>query len=209
MNTVELRDLRVRFGEKSILESVSLTLTSEHRYALVGSSGSGKTTLLRLLAGLQKPSGGKILFSPPAPVISYAFQEPRLFPQCTVRENLSMVSPERDIDEILAALDLSGEKESRPATLSGGMQKRVGLARALAKKADVYLLDEPTGGQDLLRTEQIVRAVRDYTAGAVLVVATHEYSILPRISDTVIIVQNRQLSVLPTQSFSADMLNMG
>ncbi len=186
---IELKNISKLYNDIPILQNVSLHLCMGERYSLVGDSGSGKTTLLRLIAGLERPTAGQI--ETDGARISYAFQEHRLFPQLTVRENILAVSPAIGPDEILSMLDLSDAAEKYPYQLSGGMQKRAGLARALAVQADIYLLDEPTGGQDAAHAEMAAKAIRQYTDGALVVVATHDEALLRSIDGKILRVENQ------------------
>ncbi|MBR2848436.1 MAG: ATP-binding cassette domain-containing protein [Clostridia bacterium] len=154
-----------------VLQNVNLTLKNGV-FTLRGASGAGKTTFLRLIADLEKPDAGTVCRD--GAVVSYAFQEPRLFPQLTVSENILAVSPEQPDGEILAALGLSRASGKYPHELSGGMKKRAGLARALSVDADIYLLDEPTSGQDPAHAELILAAILRYTAGKLTLIATHD-----------------------------------
>lgn len=156
-----------------ILSDFSFTVESGAFCTLVGPSGSGKTTILRLIAGLEKPSAGKILIDgrqverlPPAKRgVAMVFQRPAIYPHLTVRENLAFGlyldqslgqrlisywrSSEADqaiwqrVDEVGELLGLTAERDRLPGTLSGGQQQRLALGRALARKPGVLLLDEP------------------------------------------------------------------
>jgi len=161
------------YSDTTVIQNLSYTFHTGTVYALHGPSGSGKTTLLRLLAGLEIPSGG-VLKIPHGCRISFDFQEPRLFPHLRVRENLCIHDPERNVDEMLQTLDLSDTANKFPHELSGGMKKRVSIARALLKDADLYLLDEPTAGQDEVRRQQIADAILRHTKDSICIVATHD-----------------------------------
>ena len=193
MNVI-LRDVSKRYGDKCVLDNVCLTFTSGKRYAVVGASGIGKTTLLRLIAGLEMPDDGEVLIQDDA-VVSYAFQEPRLFPGLSVMENVRAVDPERDGQAILEALNLLAEADHYPASLSGGMKKRAGLARALSKKADIYLIDEPTAGQDALRGADIAAAIRTYTKDSVCIVSTHDAELIAAIADVMIVFRENGVEI--------------
>ena len=165
------------YGKKAVLTDFSMELGKGELLALMGPSGSGKTTILHLAAGLLKPTAGKIEsdFLPPAVV----FQEPRLFPHLTVRENLAAVQEKPDeaaIRNALAAVALSDSENAYPSELSGGMQSRVALARALLFPSDLYLFDEPFGALDEETRKTVLSNVRthlnDRSASAILV--THQ-----------------------------------
>ncbi len=184
------------FGNTVVLENVSLLLESGIPYALCGASGTGKTTFLRLLCGLETADKGKILL-PDNCRFSYAFQEPRLFDQITLRTNVELVKPVHSVDRILERLDLLDAANKFPAELSGGMKKRAALARALAADADVYLIDEPTAGQDSAHTEGILAAIREYTADAVCITASHDEAFIRAYAKKRILIAERSIHVQP------------
>lgn len=185
MGTVILcRDLTVSFGERSVLDRFSLEISDTGVTALSGPSGCGKTTLLRVLAGLEKPQSGTADVSPRQTAI--LFQDDRLLPWRTVEQHLTdVLSRERwgEIPALLALAELEGEEHSYPAALSGGMGRRLALARCLALEARLYLLDEPFAGVDLPRALRILDRLRALPAPVLLV--SHEPAVLAR-ADTVV-----------------------
>lgn len=167
----ELRDVRLRFGEKTVLDGVSLAAHPQERLVIIGQSGMGKTTILRLILGILTPTKGSVFFKQheisrmsPRELqqarsrIGMVYQDAALLSSSTVRENLALPLQEltdkspaeidRIVDEKLALVELSGEGETMPFELSGGMRKRVGLARALVMEPELILFDEPTQGLD-------------------------------------------------------------
>ena len=167
----ELRDVRLRFGEKTVLDGVSLAALPQERLVIIGQSGMGKTTILRLLLGILAPTQGSVFFKQhdiskmsPAALqkartrIGMVYQDAALLSSSTVRENLALPLQEltdktaaeidRIVDEKLAMVELTGEGNTMPFELSGGMRKRVGLARALVMEPELILFDEPTAGLD-------------------------------------------------------------
>lgn len=175
-----LDKVSVRFGEKQVLDAFSLELPERGVTALSGPSGCGKTTLLRVLAGLQRPDSGTVAGLDPAQT-ALLFQENRLLPGLRAREQIAAVLPRKRQGEWrrwLALVELEGEGEARPGQLSGGMQRRLALARALALGGKRLLLDEPFAGVDPERAARILGRVRDL--GVPTLLACHEERILSR-----------------------------
>nr|WP_201757349.1 ATP-binding cassette domain-containing protein [Colidextribacter sp. OB.20] len=169
--------LTVSFGERAVLDRFSLQIPDRGVTALSGPSGCGKTTLLRVLAGLERPCGGAVYLSPRETAI--LFQDDRLLPWRTVEQHLTDVLPRErwgEVPALLALAELEGEGKTMPAALSGGMGRRLALARCLALDAKLYLLDEPFAGVDLPRALRILERLRALPAPVLLV--SHEPDIL-------------------------------
>lgn len=157
---MEVKDLTLRYGDKTVLDRLSLDIPDEGLTFLSGPSGEGKTTLLRVMAGLLKPEAGSVVL-PGRPVM--LFQEDRLFPRRAVLQQVEAVLPKSRRGEALSYLELTELSEARdkkPGALSGGMARRAALSRALAVKGDVWLLDEPFAGVDLARAERIIARLK-------------------------------------------------
>jgi NitT/TauT family transport system ATP-binding protein len=164
---IVLDQVALAFGERMVLQGVSLTLYEHDLVCIVGTSGSGKTTLLRAVAGLLPLCNGRILLdgaaiTRPTPRIAMIFQHFGLFPWKTVRANIAYgLSVQGRSDEdgtVTRLLELMGLTEHAaryPYELSGGMQQRVGLARALAVRPEVLLLDEPFSAVDAITREML------------------------------------------------------
>lgn len=155
------------------LRDVTLTIR-RGTTAVLGWSGAGKTSLLNLLAGFEKPDGGKITG---APRVAWVPPEEGLWPHCAVREHLEYVGATREkSDALLTRLDLREKADVRPAELSQGECSRLAVARALASPAEVLVLDEPLVHVDPARVGKYWQVVRDHLAatGASLVLATHD-----------------------------------
>ena len=169
---ISVKNITVRFGKKTVLDHFSLQLPEDGITALSGPSGCGKTTLLRVLAGLQTVEEG-IVATPADPVI--LFQENRLLPWRTVEQHIADVLPRHRRGEVsrwLALAELEGEEKRFPAALSGGMGRRLALARALACGGGLILLDEPFAGVDAPRAARILERVR--SLGLPVVLSSHE-----------------------------------
>jgi len=171
---ISVSHLTLSYGEKRVLEDLSLTLPDRGVTVLSGPSGCGKTTLLRCLAGLERPRSGRVQAPPPRETV-LLFQEDRLFPWRTVEQHLTDVLPQARWAEVPRWLDLAGltgEEGSLPASLSGGMRRRLALVRALALGGRLYLLDEPFTGVDPARVRRLMEALR--TLDAPVLLSSHE-----------------------------------
>jgi multiple sugar transport system ATP-binding protein len=158
---VELKSVTKRYGQFKALNEVSLRVESGELFVVLGPSGSGKTTLLRVLAGLERPDNGKVIFggsdvtdTPPGKRnISMVFQNYALYPHKTILENLLLpIEGERDapsrVKEVATKLRIQDLLDRYPGSLSGGQQQRVALARALVKLPSLFLMDEPLSNLD-------------------------------------------------------------
>ena len=151
---ISAEHITVCYGERRVLDDFSLVLPETGITALSGPSGCGKTTLLRVLAGLQRRSAG-VVTVPPRPTL--LFQE-------------------GETGRWLALVELEGEEHARPSALSGGMGRRLALARALACGGGLYLLDEPFTGVDAARAARILERVR--ALGVPVLLSSHEAEIV-------------------------------
>ena len=177
---IHFEQVNFNYSEKIIVKDFSFTLPTQGLTLLTGSSGCGKTTLLRLIAGLEQPQSGTIT----APKTAMLFQENRLFPWRSVLSHLTDVmtlppasAKEKALD-LLAVVELENEANALPAILSGGMQRRLSLARCFALQKPLYLLDEPFSGVDKKRRERILTRLqeRNYT----LLLSGHEEGLADR-----------------------------
>ena len=172
---LEFRSVSLSFGDQQVLRGVSFTLPAGGRLALMGPSGCGKTTLLRLAAGLLEPDSGEVLR--PDGGAAVVFQEPRLLPWLTAEENVNLVLSDRSATlpqarAWLGKLGLADAAGKYPAELSGGMQRRVALARALALGRELLLLDEPFSALDEEQRAGAQRLVAEQ--GCAILLATHD-----------------------------------
>ncbi len=147
------------------IENISFEVKREEFMAIVGPSGCGKSTLLRIIANLQKPTSGKIIWEQ-EPEIGFVFQNYALFPYLTVYKNiefgLKMLGVEESkrkqvVHELIEEMGLAGFADKHPKELSGGMKQRVGIARALAVDPNILLLDEPFSSLDEFTAESLRR----------------------------------------------------
>lgn len=171
---LELKDVSLSFGALEVLRGASLMLGQDERIAITGPSGCGKTSLLHVIAGLLHPDSG--LVRNRAARTACVFQEPRLLPWLSAEENVSIVMPHgtqgQDALMLLKKLGLADSAEKHPCELSGGMQQRAALARALAYAPDLLLLDEPFRALDAASKALAIDAVNERADCAVILV-TH------------------------------------
>lgn len=181
-----------QFGAVTILEDINFTLAKGETLALVGQSGCGKTTLLRLCAGLVTPTAGNITTSFKRSAV--VFQQPRLLPWKTVFDNIALVchrANRQRINQLIMELGLTLEDAKKyPQQLSGGMQSRVALARALIINPDLLLLDEPFSALDIGLKSQLYQALtasRWRQVSKLLI--THDLAEAIRLADKVLVLQ--------------------
>lgn len=196
---IEIRDLHKSFGEQEVLRGVNLSLPEGGITALIGKSGEGKSVLLKHLVDLLQPDQGEILFEGVSlknmsrkkrwtilAHLSFMFQGMALFDSMTIEENISLPLKEtlrlppneiaRRVKEMTTRLEIDEVGRKYPSQLSGGMQRRVALARALVTRPKIVLFDEPTTGLDPLRTAGVINLIeesrRNFNFTAVIV--THD-----------------------------------
>ena len=218
---IELQHLTKQYGERVAVRDLSLTVAEGELLVLLGGSGSGKTTTLKMINRLIEPSAGSVLVdgrdvAELAPHdlrrrIGYAFQQVGLFPHMTVGENVGVTPAllgwtedtiRRRVDELLALVELDPDetRDRRPDQLSGGQQQRVGVARALAARPRLMLLDEPFGALDPLTRhrlqESFIRIRRELGLTAVFV--THDMVEALVLGDRIAVLQTGRLVQIGT-----------
>ncbi|MEA2552911.1 MAG: phospholipid/cholesterol/gamma-HCH transport system ATP-binding protein [Fimbriimonadaceae bacterium] len=216
---ISVRGLTHSFSGRVVLSDIDLEVAPHEILAVMGSSGGGKTTLLRCISGLITPTKGEVdvdgvnVRSDPEEArrhMGMVFQSAALFDYMNVRDNVLFglkrlkkqlpAAPEKLADDALARVGLKGSESLMPAELSGGMRKRVGIARAIALQPKVLLYDEPTTGLDPITTYTIdafIREVRD-TLGATTMLVSHDVTSVVRTSDRVAFLENGKLTFLGT-----------
>lgn len=206
---IEVREFAKSFGSKKVHQSVSFDLFNGECLGLIGGSGTGKSVLLRSLIGLEKADSGRILVESVditdfrerdlyaiRKKVAYAFQGGALFDSMTVYENLAYPLLEHTqlnkaeinskILQLLEAFGLSGNDQLFPANLSGGMQKRLGLARAIIMNPDVILYDEPTAGLDPYNTKRISEMISQLKVmGKSGILVTHDMPVAFEVCDRI------------------------
>ena len=196
---VELRDVHLAFGDKEILSGVNLAIPERGRMIILGQSGGGKSTMLRLILGILKPTGGAVLFkdrditrlsrrrlNQMRQRMGMVYQYSALISSLSVRDNLALPLEEltrktraeidKAVDEKLAMVGMSDARDKMPGELSGGMRKRIGLARGIIMDPELILYDEPSAGLDPVISSVINELMISLSEkiGATSIIVTHE-----------------------------------
>ncbi|MCY1205877.1 Vitamin B12 import ATP-binding protein BtuD [compost metagenome] len=237
MGMVDFIDIGKRYGNTTALELINLSVERGEFLTLLGPSGSGKTTLLNLIAGLIKPTTGKLLIdgkdtaslSPGERGLGMVFQNYALMPHMTVFENIAFPLrvrrvAEKDIKrrvrEVLDLVRLSNVEQRRPKELSGGQQQRVSLARCIVYCPSLILMDEPLGALDKKLREQMQFEIKQLHAdlGITMVNVTHDQEEALTLSDRIVLMNNGAIEQIGTPSelyfsprtvFAADFIGQG
>ena len=192
---LEIINIRKSFSNKRLFDNLSLGFESGKITCILGPSGCGKTTLLNMIAGTEKWDAGDIIPKHPHHV-SYLYQEARLLPWLNVLENvmylmegsMSKVQRQKTALQLLEEVDLSGVESLYPEELSGGMARRVALARALGRAAPLLLMDEPFVSLDSELKDQIVILVKSVLQKKTIttICVTHDLNVAETLGDTLI-----------------------
>jgi phospholipid/cholesterol/gamma-HCH transport system ATP-binding protein len=211
---VLVKDLRKSFGSEKVLDGIGFQVDSGETVAVLGRSGTGKSVLLKLLIGLLKPDSGSIRIhgqeitgldlvrmNEIRKKIGFLFQQAALYDSLTIEENVAFpltrhtslsATERRDrVRELLAQVGMEGDLKKLPSEISGGMQKRVGLARALALDPDLLLFDEPTTGLDPITASEIVDLILQLKEErrVASVVVTHDIHAARSFSDRLVVIK--------------------
>ena len=219
---IEVNNFHVAYKNKAILKGLNFNVKERECFALIGESGAGKTTLLNSIIGLKKPSQGEIIVEgenivnmseeelvPIRKKVAYAFQNGALFDSMTVFENLAFPLREHSnlkeedlkkrITKELEEFELLGTQNLYPSELSGGMEKRVGIARSMMLRPKVILYDEPTVSLDPYNTANLVRTMLKLKKrGTTSILVTHNMSVALKISDRIALLSKGKIVAIGT-----------
>lgn len=220
MAQLSLQDVSINFGDFDILRKVNLDVLSGERIVLIGPSGFGKSVILKLFAGLIKPTQGRVLVDGqdlaklnPAELaavqlkMGMLFQKNALFDSLTVGENVAFPLreksglPEDEIQkrvvQFLKAVGLSHARDLYPDEISGGMQKRLGIARALALNPQIVLYDDPTAGLDPITSRMIAELIMEmwFEKSGTIVTVTNDMARAYQLADRIVMVVDGELIV--------------
>jgi phospholipid/cholesterol/gamma-HCH transport system ATP-binding protein len=217
---IQVKTLHKSFGEQAVLSGISLTVRQGETLSILGRSGTGKSVLLKLIVGLQMPDSGSIRvhgteiaglptdrLNEIRKKIGFLFQNSALYDSLTVEENVAfpirrhikMSDEERKqrVQELLSSVGMERDSQKMPGQISGGMQKRVGLARALALGPDILLFDEPTAGLDPITAaeigELILKLQKERNMASIVV--THDIHGAQTVSDRVALLRDGQILI--------------
>ncbi len=218
---LDIKDLHKTFGNKHVLQGISLSLRKGEILGLFGGSGTGKSVILRTIIGLEGPDAGEIVFRdqnianlPERQMIEvrkkigYVFQNGALFDSLNVEENLAYPLIEHTklnpteihdrVNRMLALIDMVGTNHLYPNELSGGMQKRAGLARAIILGPEIILFDEPTAGLDPVNTRRLLENIKRLRAerGITGIFVTHDIPSAFAIADRIAILYERKIYIV-------------
>lgn len=221
---IEVKNFQKKFGSKEVHKNVSFFVRKGECLGLIGGSGVGKSVILRSLIGLEKPDSGSIEIygqnivllneeelMPIRKKVAYAFQGGALFDSMTVYENLAYPLREhldlkqeqlnKKIKETLNNFGLAGTESLYPSSLSGGMQKRVGLARAMILEPEIILYDEPTAGLDPYNTKKIQELILKLKSqGVTGILVTHDMPTAFAVCDKMAFLKNGEIIAQGTMS---------
>jgi len=220
---IEVRDLRRQFGSHIVLDGISFQIDRGDAVVIIGRSGCGKSVLLKHLIGLLKPQSGEVYIEGQAlstlterellkvrRKFGMLFQSAALFDSLTVEENVSFVLRQekelseaeirKKVAETLEMVELPGTEQKKPAELSGGMRKRVGLARAIIYQPEIILYDEPTTGLDPVVSDSIDQLILRVCECLKItsVVVTHDTRSMRKIGNRILMMVNGKIHVQGT-----------
>ncbi len=187
---ITVKSISKSFDEKKVLDNISFTIKEGECVALTGESGAGKTTLMRIIAGLEAADSGEISFSKKVKS-TFVFQENRLIESKSVLENILCVAPDRKRAEyFLERCGLLADKDKKAKNLSGGMKRRLAIARALTYGGDLYFLDEPLRELDEETLKSVAGLIKEEITGKTAILITHENTALTLLADSAICIRH-------------------
>ncbi|GBD89260.1 putative ABC transporter ATP-binding protein [bacterium BMS3Abin03] len=229
---IEIKDLHKSFGDNKVLRGVNLTIETGETIVIIGRSGCGKSVLIKHIVGLLMPDSGYVKVEDQIvnelnstslnklrKRFGFLFQGAALFDSMTVGENIALALVESDngysraeidrmVEEKLEMVGLPHAQDLKPAELSGGMKKRVGLARALITNPDYILYDEPTTGLDPIMSDSIDHLIKELTErlNVTSVVVTHDMYSVKNVADKVAMINNGKIHFVGSQN---ELINSG
>jgi phospholipid/cholesterol/gamma-HCH transport system ATP-binding protein len=219
-SAIVLENLHKSFGRQKVLNGINLKIAQGETFVVLGRSGTGKSVLLKLIIGLQKPDSGAIRIhgqeitnlpldglNQVRKKVGFLFQDAALYDSLSIEDNVAFplrhqnemtAAEQRDrARELLSGVGMEGDTKKMPSEISGGMKKRVGLARALALKPDILLCDEPTAGLDPITASEIEELILKLKreGGMASIVVTHDLHGARTIADRVALINEGDILI--------------
>ncbi len=196
---IELKNVSFSYKDTQVIKNLNMTIEKNNTTALIGESGSGKTTILYLLSKLRKDFKGTIKNVPDK--ISFVYQDDRLIPWLNINDNIKIVNPnlkDDDIEEYLSMMNIEMKQYVYPEKLSGGMKKRVNIARALAYKPELILLDEPFSSLDLKTKYNLIEDLNDIfnKNNITTLIVSHDPYEISEISDKIYLLSTKEKNII-------------
>lgn len=192
---IKIENVSVTFDKKVVMDDFTLDLAEKGIICFHGASGCGKSTLLRVITRLQKPDAGRVEGIKPGEA-AIMFQEDRLLPWNTAAENIKYVNSQADTSYYMKLVGLGDEENTYPHQLSGGMKRRVALARTLAYDGKFIFMDEPFKGLDMEMRKQIYPAIKEIAKRKLVFIITHEDWDIEVLADQVYYVTGIPLTIM-------------
>lgn len=216
MIAIDTNNVTKIYGDKTVINNVSLTIKKGELFSLLGVNGAGKSTLIKMLSCLLKPTSGKAFIlgydvmkdaDQVKNVIAVSPQETAIAPNLTVYENLELMAGvhgfskkdcERKVTEIMDTFSLISYKNQRSKTLSGGWKRRLSIAMALISEPDILFLDEPTLGLDILARHELWKVIKQLKGNVTIILTTHYLEEAESLSDRICILKQGEVKALGT-----------
>lgn len=204
---INIENLNISFDNKTIIDTINFSISPGETIVILGKNGSGKTVLLKAIAGLIDDFDGTIQLynnsNNPFP-LAYVFQKGGLFDSMSVFDNVAFALIRKKVEEnqvnelvldALSRVGLSGSEHKLPSELSGGMQKRVGIARAICLNPGIILYDDPTAGLDPILTDSIANLIMRIKQkhNTTSIITTHDLSFTEKVADTILLLYNGRI----------------
>lgn len=214
MNAIEIKNLTKRYGDRTAVNSISLTIAQGEFFAMLGSNGAGKTTTIKMLSCLVEPTGGDAVMMGNSvksasenvkKIINLSPQETAVAPKLTVKENLMMIArlygssilqAKTKADNMMAIFDLTDRKNEKAGALSGGWQRKLSIAMALISSPTILFLDEPTLGLDVRARRELWETIEKLKGKVTLILTTHYLEEAEALADHICIMDKGVIQIL-------------
>ena len=214
MNAIEIKNLTKRYGDRTAVNSINLTIPQGEFFAMLGSNGAGKTTTIKMLSCLVEPTGGDAVMMGNSvksasenvkKIINLSPQETAVAPKLTVKENLMMIArlygssilqAKTKADNMMATFDLTDRKNEKAGALSGGWQRKLSIAMALISSPTILFLDEPTLGLDVRARRELWETIEKLKGKVTLILTTHYLEEAEALADHICIMDKGVIQIL-------------